>query len=169
VPSETASNALPNGMWHQRAVPSIAAADTRDFPSAASRRFHDRNFESDCEQQKALENDAFSRACCLVAGARFELATFRLKPFSPPYERASFFRPHRGNSLSWLALFSVRSDRAIRTAGRKQLDLLGALPGSSGVTFPQSIRRRAATSADSSSGYRTTASRQKRPIRNGIR
>src|SRR5712664_3266619 len=33
-------------------------------------RFHERNFEPDREQQKALENEAFSRACCLVAGRR---------------------------------------------------------------------------------------------------
>jgi hypothetical protein len=42
------------------------------------RRFHERHFRLRFGQQKALENNAFSRACCLVAGIGFEPMTFRL-------------------------------------------------------------------------------------------
>jgi hypothetical protein len=60
----------------RRAQPRRSYAAT--FLPPLPRRFHERNFELKFRQQKALENEAFSRACCLVAGTGFEPVTFRL-------------------------------------------------------------------------------------------
>jgi hypothetical protein len=47
------------------------APDPVDFTlRLSSCRFHERNFRSKSGQQKALENDLFSMAYCLVAGTR---------------------------------------------------------------------------------------------------
>ncbi|MGY4282387.1 hypothetical protein ACVWXO_001607 [Bradyrhizobium sp. LM2.7] len=64
-------------------IESLRRAELRRFDAATfllplPRRFHERNFRLKSGQQKALENEAFSRACCLVAGIGFEPMTFRL-------------------------------------------------------------------------------------------
>jgi hypothetical protein len=54
--------------WASRWIFRAAAT----FLLSPPRRFDERNFELEFRQQKTLENEAFSRACCLIAGTGFE-------------------------------------------------------------------------------------------------